>query len=107
MPGRVLPMSDDPVRTQVRHGGRWWPLQEYLIRARAAAPVHGVEFEGAPARPAPEALEAIAAARAIVIGPSNPVVSIGPILAVPGHARGAGRRARAGGRRGPWWGVRS
>ena len=85
VPGRVLPMSDDRVRTQVRHAGRWWPLQEYLIRARAAAPVDGVEFEGAAAaRPAPEALEAIAAARAIVIGPSNPVISIGPILAVPG-----------------------
>jgi LPPG:FO 2-phospho-L-lactate transferase len=85
VPGRVLPMSDDQVRTRVRHAGRWWPLQEYLIRARAAAPVDGVEFEGvAAARPAPEALEAIAAARAIVIGPSNPVISIGPILAVPG-----------------------
>jgi LPPG:FO 2-phospho-L-lactate transferase len=85
VPGRVLPMSDDRVRTKVRHAGRWWPLQEYLIRARAAAPVDGVEFEGAAAaRPIPEALEAIAAARAIVIGPSNPVISIGPILAVPG-----------------------
>ena len=85
VPGRVLPMSDDRVRTKVRHAGRWWPLQEYLIRARAAAPVDGVEFEGAAAaRPVPEALEAIAAARAIVIGPSNPVISIGPILAVPG-----------------------
>jgi LPPG:FO 2-phospho-L-lactate transferase len=83
--GRVLPMSDEPVRTRVRHAGRWWPLQEYLIRARAAAPVDGVEFEGASAaRPAPEVLEALAAARAIVIGPSNPVISIGPILAVPG-----------------------
>jgi LPPG:FO 2-phospho-L-lactate transferase len=85
VPGRVLPMSDDRVRTQVRHAGRWWPLQEYLIRARAAAPVDGVEFEGAAAaRGTAEALEAIAAARAIVIGPSNPVISIGPILAVPG-----------------------
>jgi LPPG:FO 2-phospho-L-lactate transferase len=85
VPGRLLPMSDDPVRTRVRHAGRWWPLQEYLIRARAAAPVDGVEFEGAAAaRPTPEALETIAAARTIVIGPSNPVISIGPILAVPG-----------------------
>jgi LPPG:FO 2-phospho-L-lactate transferase len=85
VPGRLLPMSDDPVRTRVRHAGRWWPLQEYLIRARAAAPVDGVEFEGAAAaRPTPEALETIAAARTIVIGPSNPVISIGPMLAVPG-----------------------
>jgi LPPG:FO 2-phospho-L-lactate transferase len=85
VPARVLPMSDDPVRTRVRHGGRWWPFQEYMIRAQGAAPVEDVELAGADAaRPSPEALEAIAGARAIVIGPSNPVVSIGPILAVPG-----------------------
>ncbi len=85
VPARVVAMSDDPVRTRVRHAERWWPLQEYLIRARGAAPVDGVEYEGAAAaRPAPEALEAIASARAVVIGPSNPVISIGPILAVPG-----------------------
>lgn len=85
VPARVLPMSDDPVRTRVRHAGRWWPLQEYLIKAQGAAPVDGVEFEGASAsRPAPEVLDAIAGAGAIVIGPSNPVISIGPILAVPG-----------------------
>jgi LPPG:FO 2-phospho-L-lactate transferase len=82
---RVLPMSDDPVRTRVRFDGRWWPFQEYMIRAGAGEPVEGVELEGVEsARPAPEALEAIAAARAIVVGPSNPVISIGPILAVPG-----------------------
>ena len=82
---RVLPMSDEPVRTRVRHGGRWWELQEYLIRVGADGSVDGVEFEGGGrARPTPEALEAIAAARAIVIGPSNPVISIGPILVLPG-----------------------
>jgi LPPG:FO 2-phospho-L-lactate transferase len=82
---RVVPMSDDPVRTRVRFDGRWWPLQEYMIRARGGEPVDGVELEGVErARPAPAALEAIAAARAIVVGPSNPVISIGPILAVPG-----------------------
>jgi LPPG:FO 2-phospho-L-lactate transferase len=55
-----------------------------MIRAGAAEPVESVELEGLDgARPAPEALEAIAAARAIVIGPSNPVISIGPILFVP------------------------
>jgi LPPG:FO 2-phospho-L-lactate transferase len=82
---RVVPMSDDPVRTRVRFDGRWWPFQEYMIRARGAGPVEGVELDGADAaRPADAALEAIAAARAIVIGPSNPVISIGPILAVPG-----------------------
>jgi LPPG:FO 2-phospho-L-lactate transferase len=84
-PGRVLPMSDSPVRTRVMAGGRWWPFQEFMIRARGEGPVEDVDFRGAAnARPSPEVLEAIAAARAIVIGPSNPVISIAPILAVPG-----------------------
>jgi LPPG:FO 2-phospho-L-lactate transferase len=82
---RVLPMSDDPVRTSVRHDGRWWPFQEYMIRAAAAAPVEGVRFEGADRAGTPaEVLEALEQARAIVVGPSNPVISIAPILAVPG-----------------------
>lgn len=85
VPARVVPMSDAPVRTRVRFDGRWWPLQEYLIRAGGKAPVRGVELEGVEAAtPAPAALAALASARAIVIGPSNPVISIGPILAVPG-----------------------
>ena len=83
VPARVLPMSDDPVRTHVEAAGRWWPVQDFLIRHGAAGPVTGVELHGAElARPTPEALEAVASARAIVIGPSNPVISIGPILAV-------------------------
>jgi LPPG:FO 2-phospho-L-lactate transferase len=82
---RVLPMSDAPVRTRVRAAGRWWPFQEFMIRRRGEGPVEGVAFDGVQAAaPPPEALDAIAAARAIVIGPSNPVISIGPILAVPG-----------------------
>jgi LPPG:FO 2-phospho-L-lactate transferase len=85
VPARVLPMSDDPVRTRVRFDGRWWPFQEYMIRAGAGEPVEGVELDGvATARPTAETLEAIGTARAIVVGPSNPVISIGPILAVPG-----------------------
>ena len=85
VPARVLPATDDPVRTHVRAAGRWWPFQEFMIRHRAQGPVEGVEFRGAgTAAPAPEALDALATARAIVIGPSNPVVSIGPMLAVPG-----------------------
>ncbi len=85
---RVLPMSDDPVRTKVLAHGRWWPFQEFMIRARSEGPVEDVSFAGAAAStPTPEVLEAIAAARAIVIGPSNPVISIGPILAVPGMRR--------------------
>jgi LPPG:FO 2-phospho-L-lactate transferase len=82
---RVVPMTDHPVRTRVRAGGRWWPFQEFMIRRRGEGPVEGVELDGAAAAVAPpEALEAIAAARAIVVGPSNPVISIGPILTVPG-----------------------
>jgi LPPG:FO 2-phospho-L-lactate transferase len=82
---RVLPMSDRPVRTRVRARGRCHRLQEFLIRERGEGPVEGVELDGvARATPAPEVLDVLAAARAIVIGPSNPVISIGPILAVPG-----------------------
>jgi LPPG:FO 2-phospho-L-lactate transferase len=85
VPARVLPMADQPVRTRVKAHGTWFDFQEFMIRERAAGPVEDVAFDGADtARPVPEALEAIAAARAIVIGPSNPVISIGPILAVPG-----------------------
>ena len=84
---RVLPMSDAPVRTRVFARGRWVPLQEFLILERGEGPVDGVEFEGVSAAAPPAAvLEAIAAAHAIVIGPSNPVISIRPILDVPGLA---------------------
>jgi LPPG:FO 2-phospho-L-lactate transferase len=82
---RVLVPSDDPVRTHVRSAGSWHGFQSFMIRERAAGPVEGVEFRGADvARPTPEVLDAIGDARAVVIGPSNPVISIGPILAVPG-----------------------
>lgn len=85
LPGRVLPMCDEPVRTRVRAQGREWPFQEFMILGRGEGPVEAVAFEGVEAaRPTPEALDAIERARAIVIGPSNPIVSIGPILAVPG-----------------------
>jgi LPPG:FO 2-phospho-L-lactate transferase len=82
---RVLPMCDEPVRTHVRAGGQLVPFQEFMIRAGGAGPVEDVEFWGADAaQPTVEVLMAIADARAIVIGPSNPVISIGPILAVAG-----------------------
>jgi LPPG:FO 2-phospho-L-lactate transferase len=82
---RVLPMSDNPVRTRVNARGRWWPFQEFMIKARGEGPVEDVDFHGIKAAPAtPEVLAAIEAARAIVIGPSNPVLSIEPILATPG-----------------------
>jgi LPPG:FO 2-phospho-L-lactate transferase len=82
---RVLPMSDAPVRTRVLTDAGWRGLQEYLILDRGEPAVQGVELEGIEAaEPTPEVLDALRAAEAIVIGPSNPVISIGPILAVPG-----------------------
>jgi LPPG:FO 2-phospho-L-lactate transferase len=82
---RVLPMSEARVRTQVITAAGKRGLQEYLIVDRGAAEVQGVELEGiAEAEPSEEVRAALAGAEAIVIGPSNPVISIGPILAVPG-----------------------
>jgi LPPG:FO 2-phospho-L-lactate transferase len=81
----VLPMSDHPVRTRVMAHDRWWPIQEFLIKGRGEGPVQDVQLRGAEnARPTPQVLDAISTARAIVIGPSNPVISIGPILALSG-----------------------
>jgi LPPG:FO 2-phospho-L-lactate transferase len=80
----VLPMSDEPVRTWVRAKGRWMPFQEFMISAGAQGPIDDVQLRGVEdARPTANVLAAIAAADAIVVGPSNPVISIGPILAVP------------------------
>jgi len=82
---RVLPMSEARVRTKVLTEAGRRDLQEYLIVDGGAADVHGVELEGiAEAEPTPEVLAALGEAEAIVIGPSNPVISIGPILALPG-----------------------
>ena len=81
---RVLPMADEPVRTRVRTGDRWLTVQEFLIREGGEAPIDGTSLRGVEdALPTPEVLEAIAAADAIIVGPSNPIISIGPILAVP------------------------
>jgi LPPG:FO 2-phospho-L-lactate transferase len=82
---KVLPMSDSPVRTKVLTAAGRRDLQEYLIVDRGEPDVLGVELEGIEhAEPSREVLDALRAAEAIVIGPSNPVISIGPILAVPG-----------------------
>ena len=82
---KVLPMCDEPVQTWVRHRGRALPFQEYMIMERASPPVEGVELRGVEAaRPSDEVLGALARAELIVLGPSNPVISVGPILAVPG-----------------------
>jgi LPPG:FO 2-phospho-L-lactate transferase len=82
---RVLPMSDDPVRTWVRTPAGWHPFQEFMIRQRAAGPIQGLEFRGSErAAPSEPVLAALAHALAIFIGPSNPLASIAPVLAVPG-----------------------
>jgi LPPG:FO 2-phospho-L-lactate transferase len=82
---RLLPASDDPVRTRIVTPGGELAFQHWLVGRRAADPVSSVRFQGVPgARPAPGVLEAIADADTIVLAPSNPFVSIDPILAVDG-----------------------
>jgi LPPG:FO 2-phospho-L-lactate transferase len=82
---RLVPMSDDPVRTELRTGSGWLSLEEFFVRERCRPDVLDVAYRGAEsARPAPPVLEAIDAAEAVVVCCSNPVTSIGPILAVPG-----------------------
>jgi LPPG:FO 2-phospho-L-lactate transferase len=81
----ILPMSDDEVATRITTASGRLGFQEYLVRDGAREEIAAIELEGIDeARPAPGVLEAIAAADAIVIAPSSPVVSIGTILAVPG-----------------------
>ena len=83
----VVPMSDDPVRTRLRTPAGWLTFQEYFVREKARVDVLEVAYDGAAdARPAPAVLAAIAEPDAVVVCPSNPVTSIGPILAVPGIA---------------------
>src|SRR2546422_6808908 len=85
---RILPMSDDPVRTRVRTPDGWLSFQEYFVREKAQVRVLDVEYAGAAAsRPAPGVLEAIREADLVVVCPSNPVTSVGPVLAVPGMAQ--------------------
>jgi LPPG:FO 2-phospho-L-lactate transferase len=92
---RLLPMSDQAVRTRIATPDGWLSFQEYFVREKALVEVVGVEFAGAAhARPAPGVVESIADADLVIVCPSNPVTSIGPILAVPGIAD-ALSRARA------------
>lgn len=82
---RVLPMSDQRISTVLDTAKGTLTFQEYFVRERHQVEVHGVHFEGAEqASPAPGVIESIKAADMIVFAPSNPVTSIGPILAVPG-----------------------
>ncbi len=81
----ILPMADEPVRTRVRTPDGWLAFQEYFVRLHQAPDVLEVAFAGiAASRLTPEVAAALTAAEAIVLCPSNPFVSIGPILAVPG-----------------------
>jgi LPPG:FO 2-phospho-L-lactate transferase len=92
----ILPMTDEPVRTQVRTDDGWLDFQDYFVRLRQAPEVREVRFEGVgDARPTAEVLAAIGDADVVIIAPSNPIVSVGPILAVPGMSEAlAGARAR-------------
>ena len=82
---RLLPATDDRLRTWIATDDGELPFQEWLVRRRAADAVAGVRFEGIEdATPAPDVLEAIAAADRIVLAPSNPFVSLDPILGVAG-----------------------
>ncbi len=83
---RVLPMCDEPIRTRVKVPEVGWRgFQEYLVHDRAEPEIEAVEFDGIDtATLSPEVVAAVEEADVIVIGPSNPVISIGPILAVPG-----------------------
>ncbi|KKK77601.1 hypothetical protein LCGC14_2851930, partial [marine sediment metagenome] len=81
----VLPMCDEPVQTYVRTEGEWRQVQDYMIVQEGKPEVEDVEFRGAEdAQPTEEVERALEAAEVIVIGPSNPIASIGPILALPG-----------------------
>jgi LPPG:FO 2-phospho-L-lactate transferase len=82
---RILPMSDSTIPTIIDSDEGPLHFQEYLVKRRAEPVVKGIRFEGAQsAQPAPGVLEAIRSADRILICPSNPLISIGPILAVPG-----------------------
>lgn len=81
----ILPMSDQPVRTRIRTDEGLLPFQEYFVRRRTEPEVREIVFDGVDvARPTPAVLDALRSAEAVLIAPSNPFVSIGPILALPG-----------------------
>jgi LPPG:FO 2-phospho-L-lactate transferase len=90
---RLLPATDDRLRTKIQTPDAELDFQDWFVRRRHADHVDGVRFEGADeSRPAPGVVEAIAAADAVVIAPSNPFVSIRPILAVPGIEEALGEK---------------
>jgi LPPG:FO 2-phospho-L-lactate transferase len=87
----VLPMSDQPVRTRILGPDGWLTFQEYFVREKAQVEARTVEYAGATrSTPAPGVMEAIASADAVLVCPSNPITSVGPILAVPGLTQALG-----------------
>jgi LPPG:FO 2-phospho-L-lactate transferase len=81
----LLPMSDDVVRTKVRTADGWLEFQDYFVRRGHRDDVQEVRFDGMDsARPTPDVLDAIGQADLVLIAPSNPFVSVAPILALPG-----------------------
>jgi LPPG:FO 2-phospho-L-lactate transferase len=90
---RILPATDDRHRTIVETNEGALPFQDYFVRRRQEPEVHRIRYDGS-ARPSSEMLDAVSTADLVVIGPSNPIVSIGPILALPG-VRDAVEAARA------------
>ena len=97
LPARILPMTDEPVRTQVLTDDGWLEFQEYFVHRHQGPEVRAVRFDGIEsARPTNRVLAALDEADVIVVGPSNPIVSLGPILAVPGLAAAIGAARRRG-----------
>jgi len=95
LPVTILPMSDEPVRTKVETPDGLLDFQEYMVKRGARDAFRGIKLAGIEdAKPAPGVIEAITAAEGVIIAPSNPIVSIGPILALPG-VRGALRQTEA------------
>jgi LPPG:FO 2-phospho-L-lactate transferase len=97
---RLLPMSDDPVETRVTVGAEGTPheigFQEYFVGLGHGVAVRAVRFAGAPeSTPAPGVIDAIGEAEVVIISPSNPLVSIAPIRAVPGVEAALGARRRS------------
>ena len=95
VPARVIPVTDDPLRTKIRTDEGVLDFQDYFVRRRTEGHTREIIFDGSEkARPAPGVIDAIMGATSIILTPSNPLVSIGPILSVPG-LRDALRKTKA------------
>ena len=92
---KVIPVTDDQLATVVRVADGWISFREYFVDRRHQDEVHDIRFDGAAdAKPAPGVIESIETADLVVIGPSNPVLSVWPILAVDGIARSLSQAER-------------